>query len=122
MDQLITQLEQKISSLVNQLNSAKQEISQLRSQLAQEPQQTSAVDPLISSMEGLPAADQLQLYIADSLDLSEPSQSKPTLDNEEQLSFDLGSKNLIHDLFADISEAFIPTGNNVSLATMNTEQ
>ncbi|MGB0941295.1 MAG: hypothetical protein ACPGUE_02785, partial [Marinomonas sp.] len=77
MDQLITQLEQKISSLVNQLNSAKQEISQLRSQLAQEPQQTSAVDPLISSMEGLPAADQLQLYIADSLDLSKPNQSTP---------------------------------------------
>ncbi|OUR70843.1 hypothetical protein A9Q77_07045, partial [Marinomonas sp. 42_23_T18] len=73
MDQLIAQLEHKISSLVSELNSAKQEIGELRSQLEQKT--TNAPDPLIASMEGLAAADQLQLYIADSLDLSDLGQT-----------------------------------------------
>ena len=99
MDQLIAQLEQKIRSLVTELNSAKQEIGELRSQLAQQP--NIAPDPLISSMEGLPAADQLQLYIADSLDLSSPSPATDNKLDEEQLSFDLGHKASLGDLFAD---------------------
>ena len=89
MDQLIALLEQKITSLVTELKSANQEISELRSQLEQKT--TSAPDSLINNMEGLPAADQLQLYIADSLDLFEAQPSNLELDPEEQLSFDLGS-------------------------------
>ena len=107
MDQLIAQLEQKISSLVSELDSAKQEIAELRSQLEQAPNHPH--DPLISNMEGLPAADQLQLYIADSLDLADLSQ---TPESEEQLSFDLGSKDALNDLFSDADAETVSTPKN----------
>ena len=101
MDQLIALLEQKINTLTSELKSAKQEICDLRSQINLTDTQPPQIepDPLLSSMEGLAAADQLQLYIADSLDLSEAP--KNTQENEEQLSFDLNSTPIFNDIFAD---------------------
>ena len=94
MDRLITVLEDRIDSLIAELNEAKLEIERLKSNAQASPQNATkpsdATLDLLSSMTKRSTEDQLQLYIEDSLDLLSPSNPEPAYsDLENQLSFDL---------------------------------
>lgn len=92
MDQLIRQLEEKVNSLIKELNAAKQETKKLRQQL--DTVIHSEHHELTDKSKDFPATDQLQMYIDDSLDLSIASKkakkTKVKSNHQQgQLSFDL---------------------------------
>lgn len=97
MEQLIQQLEIRISQLVKDLEAAQAEIEKLKStpyEAASNTQQSASLD-LLQQMSHRSTEDQLQLYIEDSLDLLEPTKETPPTAAliepvfETQLSFNL---------------------------------
>lgn len=91
MDHLIKQLEAKVNSLIAELETAKQEAQTLRQQL--KTIISSEHHELPDKSNSIPATDQLQMYIDDSLDLSISSLSNATTIKKKQLKADKKQSN-----------------------------
>ena len=93
MEQLIAQLEHRVSQLLEELDRANEQIQQLTHQGEASATDYNASMDLLQHMAERSTEEQLQLYIEDSLDLlpPEPSQKPSSIPNpvETQLSFNL---------------------------------
>ncbi|GAB3486161.1 ProQ/FINO family protein [Marinomonas epiphytica] len=123
MEQLIQQLESRISQLVKALEAAQTEIAELKSSSTShtnETEQSASLD-LLQQMSKRSTEDQLQLYIEDSLDLLEPEKNTPAAPPKEPVFETQLSFNLTHE-GTDSSAQTTMTTQTIDMTKPQTEQ